>query len=311
MKRISPGTVTFGVLAILLGLVAAYVARRSLDVKPKIAPEGVAVVVSQVNLPRHSRIRRDDLQVLRVPRGQVPQGAVTSAGVAAGRLVKQTIVAGNPIVEETLYGIGETPKLSDRIPPGQRAIAISVSGYSRTLIRPGVAVDVALTVEDDHPELGGEGGLGTMTLVENVRVLATSRRASRRSAGGNRAGHKITVAVTSEQANKLILAERYGTLNVTLRSAVPATDDRFASTGDGLINPRDLLGLPPLRESLAHTAVIWRGGERHQVTFDSGLILESKQATIASQRRHKTPIVPTSYGERGATSPDVPVGDRQ
>ena len=45
MKRISPATVTFGVMAIVLGLVAAYIVRQSMEkppvvqAPPKPAPE--------------------------------------------------------------------------------------------------------------------------------------------------------------------------------------------------------------------------------------------------------------------------------
>ena len=66
MKRISPATVTFGVMAIVLGLVAAYVARQSWP-KPIAAPpppapapapkpDLVPVVFARVNLPVHTRV---------------------------------------------------------------------------------------------------------------------------------------------------------------------------------------------------------------------------------------------------------------
>ena len=48
MKRISPGTVTVAVLAIVVGLVAAYVARHAVE-KPQ-ADRGLSVVVARVNL---------------------------------------------------------------------------------------------------------------------------------------------------------------------------------------------------------------------------------------------------------------------
>ena len=70
MKSISPGTVTIGVLAIVLGLVGVYVARRAMEPAPLPPPvrpitkrptPGPAVVYARVNLPAKTRITDRDL----------------------------------------------------------------------------------------------------------------------------------------------------------------------------------------------------------------------------------------------------------
>ena len=69
MKRIRPGTVTVGVVAILFGLLAAYVARHYFGKTPprRTAATTATVIVPKVNLPRYSRIREEDLQTVQVP----------------------------------------------------------------------------------------------------------------------------------------------------------------------------------------------------------------------------------------------------
>jgi Flp pilus assembly protein CpaB len=177
VRRISPGTVTVGVLAIVLGLVAAYVARRSMEQKPP-ARDTVPVVVARVNLNANTRIRAEDLQVANVPRARSPEKALRTAAVAAGRVTKETIQAGQPVLEAQLWGIGESPALSERIPAGYRALTVNVVSPGSGLVRRDSLVDVALTVEGDLPTVGG---LATKTLLSQVKVMEVGTRSTSRS----------------------------------------------------------------------------------------------------------------------------------
>ena len=308
MKRISPGTVTVGVLAILIGLVAAYGARRYFAPTPadQAAPKTATVVVPRVNLPQYTRVRSEYVDVVQVPVENVPEGAVRMKSRALLRLVKHTIMAGRPIMEEDLYGVGEAPLLAEQLEPGQLAVTLSVDANSALngMIQPGSIVDVALTVTNDHPDVGG---LATLTVMRRVKVLATSQ--SRYPATEDPPGQlkNITVAVTSEQANKLILAQRYGTLSVTLRSALESEDDLLAAVSEGdeeryLVNPAGLLGLPdvePIPEVMARRAEIWRGGEMVEVTFYESEVQESYDATAAIDGGGSTPGTPVAAEDWG------------
>ena len=121
----------------------------------------------------------------------------------------------------------------------------------------------------------------------------------------------ITVAVTPEQANKLILAERYGTLSVTLRG--PQDDALMLAEAEGdrhMVNPYDLLGISPLEpvpEKVSQTARIWRGGSMTEITFRPEEVQEARDATTADQHRGSTPAVPVS-APRGEPTPALPTG---
>ena len=115
------------------------------------------------------------------------------------------------------------------------------------------------------------------------------------------------MAVSPKQANKLILAQRYGTLSVTLCSSLE--NDLLADAGaEGkrdLVNPNDLLGLvvQPIPEPLTKTAQIWRGGKMEQLTFEVSAIDESLDTTSVAEGHQATPALPPNggVGSQGVT----------
>ncbi|MBN2474991.1 MAG: Flp pilus assembly protein CpaB [Pirellulales bacterium] len=283
MKRISPGTVTLGVVAILFGLVTAYAVRHystgEVVQPPTPTPRLGVVIVPRVNLPKYSRINAEDIELLQVPLEKVPEGAVQVISRAVYRLVKATVMAGEPIMEASLYGVGEVPRLADQLPPGYRAVTLEVDANSALngMIQPESYVDISLTVQGKQPELGG---LATLTLLRGARVLATSHSRFRRSEDRPSNVRNITVAVSSKQANKLILAQRYGTLSVTLRSNLEVDTllaDDSAEQDPELINPMDLLGLTAQPEPVPveKRAQIWRGGQMQELTFGVAQVQEA------------------------------------
>jgi pilus assembly protein CpaB len=268
VKRIRPGTVTLAIVAILFGLVTAYSIRRYLSDS---GPQGVEVVVAKFNLPRFARLQEANLEVVRMPATKVPEGSIRTVGAAVSRLVETTVAAGQPVLQSSLYPIDGEPVMADKIPPGMRAVTISVNEAAALagVLLPESNVDVMITANGNHPDFPGNV---TATLVRNVKVLATSQQRHRFSENSPRPLRSITLAVTAEQANKLILAQQYA----------------------NLVSPRELLGLPPARRGLPIKAQIWRGTTMSETTFQPELIDEAEQATVAAENSRQT--VPTSIG---------------
>lgn len=335
MKRISPAGVTFVVGAILVGLAAAYAVRHLS--RPEVTPpkatakKTVTIVVAKYNLPQYTRITDEYLEERQVSPNQVPEGALTLKSRALYRLAKGTIVAGQPIRDQDLYNVGEVPLLSERLPPGYRAVTLGVDAKAAVngMIQPESLVDINLTVKNERPEIGG---MATLTLLRRVRVLATSR--SRFPASEDRPGElrNITVAVTPEQANKLILAERYGTLSVVLCSkleddnaenaeavaqaesnasilptagqrpsdTLPSAANGLSQEDSGLVNIYSLLGISPLtpqpmpEKPFTKTAQIWRGSKVEEVTFVDWQIKEAENATLVAEGKAPQPFTPGS-----------------
>lgn len=287
MKRISPATVTVTVMALVLGLVAAYVVRQAME-KPPVAKTsepkqdpGVRVVFAAVNIPKNTRITEEDVFVSHVPRdAKAASGAIRSTPVAVGRITRQTIKAGQAMRDEYLLGIGETlPDLSERLPEGTRAVTIDVVGAETggKRLAEGDHIDISLTVEGTHPDLGE---VTTKTLLTDVLIVDAMeskprQRGVRRSTGDVTDG--LTVAVTPEDANKLIVAQRTGTLSVALRSAKDTTD---AENTAHQISRRELLGLreiPAPKPARRYTIEKYSGGRLQVLEFDGERIRESRQ----------------------------------
>ncbi len=296
MTRISPATVTFSVMAIVLGLVGAYVVRKAMHKEPVVvvpppAPKvdpGIPVVFYRANTAKNTRLGPDDVFVGFVPKGtKAAEGdSFRSLDRALGRITKAMLKSGVAVREKDLLEFGEAlPDLSDRLPAGHRAITIDVVGATPggKRLSEGDRIDLTLTVEGTHPDLGE---VTTKTLLKNVLVMDSImdrplQRGSRRSNGIITEG--ITVAVTPDDANKLVVAERTGTLAAVLRSTKDAgnIDNDIKS-----INRRELLGLKPIpapKPQKQFRIEHYSGGKVTVQEFDGNRVRESRTGPSGKQ----------------------------
>ena len=334
MKRISPATVTFGVMAIVLGLVAAYVVRQSMH-KPVVvkreappappADPGIVLVIAKNNLPAHTRLTTDDLEAVVLPSSKMPAKGlgVRNVPYAVGRILNKPLKAGHIVREEHLLEIGEgLPGLAERLPPGYRAVTIEVEGAETggKRLTEGDLIDISLTVEGTHPDLGE---VTTRTLLRDVLVVdALAHRPITRGNASSVTSRtpdssNLTVAVKPADANKLIVAQRTGTLGVTLVSiaevaqgAEPA--DATAEPVDDTVTRRELLGLkelpPPPKKFVAEK---WSGTSMTVIEMSDERVRESRamSAPSASPTPQATPVAApqldnkTSYIPSGVVTP--------
>lgn len=301
MTRISPATVTFCVMAIVLGLVGAYVVRKALHQEPvveapKPAPKvdpGVPVVFYVANTAKNTRLTEADVFIGHVPKGsKAAEGdSIHMLNRVLGRITKNTLQSGMAVREKDLLEFGEAlPELSDRLPEGHRAITIDVVGATTggKRLAEGDHVDITLTVEGTHPDLGE---VTTKTLLKDVMIMdaLNSRplqRGSRRANGIITEG--LTVAVTPEDANKLVVAERTGTLGVVLRST---KDEGNVDTDTKAINRRELLGLKPIPapKPEKHFRIEHYSGSKVTVQeFDGNKVRESRTGPSGKQFEEET-----------------------
>jgi pilus assembly protein CpaB len=311
VKRISPATVTFGVMAIVLGLVAAYVVRQSLQKPPVVEvpappppaapqPERVSVVFAKANLPKNARITADDVFVGFVGKeAKAAIGTFRDTPLAEGRITNQVIRAGQAIRDEYLLAIGEgLPDLAERLPAGHRAVTIQVQGADTggKKLSEGDHIDLAMTVEGTHPDLGE---VMTRTLLRNVLVVDANanrplvRRAPKQS---DPQPTMITVAVQPADANKLIVAERTGTLVATLVSLQDV--DAPAAGADDMITRRQLLGLKEVPPPKKYTIEKWSGGSVRVIEMSDDRIRESRD--VSAGRRESTIEAPAPTDNKSA-----------
>ena len=284
MRRISPATVTFGVMAIVLGLVAAYIVRQALHqppvaAKPAPAPEMMQVVFAKNVIAKHTRLTAADVFVSSIPKtSKPPAGSFRGINLVEGRITKDTIPAGKIVREEFLLGLDESlPDLSERLPAGHRAVTIVIQGTDTggKRLAEGDRIDIAMTVEGSHPDLGE---VLTRTLMRNVLIVDAA--AGRPMVRTNRRGMEplsstITVAVTPSEANKLIVAQRSGTLQAAL---VSAQGEAAPVTGDDAVSRRQLLGLKEVVPPKRFTIEKWSGSEVRILEMSNDRIQESRNA---------------------------------
>jgi pilus assembly protein CpaB len=323
-------------MAVVLGLVAAYIVKQAMHkpevVKappppPVVAPvdPGVQVVFARNNIPKNGKILAADLVIYNVPRtSKAATGTFANQNIAEGRIAKQPIKAGQAIREEYLTAIGEgLPELSERLPPGMRAVTILVQGAEAGGKRLGEGdfVDISLTVEGTHPQLGE---VATRTLMRNVLIVdAAASRPTIRGVNNRvyRDISSVTVAVKPADANKLTVAQRTGVLSVNL--IADADLNNPAVSGDDAITRRQLLGLKevvPPTPARKYMVEKWTGGSLRVVEMSDDRVKESRDVNTTT-KPITTPVQPqaaaptsdafsTSYVPSGVAAP-VDLGDEE
>ncbi|MEX0302377.1 MAG: Flp pilus assembly protein CpaB, partial [Leisingera sp.] len=149
---------------------------------------------------------------------------------------------------------GEKVTIVQTLSPDHRAMAIKVSAETAVggFVTPGDRVDVLLTQ--------GRGiDLKTVTILQNARVVGVDQDANEESETPGVA-RTVTVEVTPEQGQRLALAQRAGTLSLTLRTLdAPDEDVPLESIGLGDV----LRNQPPEAEGapVRKTVLIRRGTE--------------------------------------------------
>jgi pilus assembly protein CpaB len=216
-------------IAILFGLGAVVLASRWLLRQPTSAGDKIVVAASDVNLGQ--RLTPDMLKLVEWPSGSRPQGAYSDPQKVTGRVLKSSILRGEPLSEAKLAPVGTMGGLSALITEGKRAITvrvndvIGVAGFAL----PGNYVDIIVSTQKDaaaNERNGREQSISKIVL-ERILVLAVAQEVSRDETKP-RVVNAVTLEVTPAQAENLDLARSVGTLSLALRNQVDPED---AQTG--------------------------------------------------------------------------------
>lgn len=151
---------------------------------------------------------------------------LTGGGVRAqvvGAVVRERIMAGEPIVARKLVRAGQSGYLAVVLSPGMRAMAVPVSAETGAggFILPGDRVDVIMSRRAEA-DVDGQSGYITATVLRNIKVLAIG--AVTQAPGGDQTvdGSTATLEVSSRDAELLAFAEAQGDLYLVLRSYADA-----------------------------------------------------------------------------------------
>lgn len=212
------------------------------------------------------------------------------------------IEAGEPILAAKVTGTGGRATLSALVDQDTRAVTIRVNDVVGVagFILPGDHVDVLLTREI---EPGKQSSATTNILLQNVRVLGIDQEAGEQS-DKPQVVKSVTVEVTPEDAQKLVLGQQVGTLNLMLRNHVDVLQpgSKIVSLKD--LGAGELNAVPPKAPDPAPKVAvkapeppdprsivsITRGTkiEDYRVEPEGGLPGEGRRPRVPPTRGHQT-----------------------
>ncbi|GAB3451340.1 Flp pilus assembly protein CpaB [Massilia solisilvae] len=205
-------------MAILFGVTAVVLASRWLLQQPSANAGRIVVAVSDINLGQ--RLAPEMLKLIDWPAESVPKGAFADPQKLAGRVLRSSVLAGEPVSEAKLAPSGTVGGLAALIAEGKRAITvrvndvIGVAGFAL----PGTYVDIIVSTQQDADGHGREQNISKIVL-ERILVLAVAQEVNRDETKP-KVVNAVTLEVTPEQAEKLDLARSVGTLSLALRNQV-------------------------------------------------------------------------------------------
>ena len=174
-----------------------------------------------------------------------------------GSVVRETILAGEPIVGRKIVRAGDSGYLAAYLEPGMRAMAIGVTVETAAggFILPGDRVDVVLSREN---EARGDNAPGpkfsVTTVMRNLKVLAIDQQTRAGDDAQAVVGATATLEVGPQDAEALALAKAEGDLSLVLRS--------YADNA----GPSGRTGRIAAPAAAPRAVKVYRGGEPQVVT---------------------------------------------
>jgi pilus assembly protein CpaB len=207
-----------------MGLVAAVMARNWIQQNAAAVPAPTGkIVVAAVPLGFGTELTRDNLAEIPWGAGALPEGAFTTKDDLlkdGRRAVLAPLERNEPVLRGKITGAGQRASLSALLEEGYKAVTIRVDDVRGVagFVLPGDHVDVVLIRNE-------KGDTYSDVLIQHVKVLAVDQLANERQEKATVA-RAVTLRVTTEQAQKILLAGDVGKLSLILRQAGEANAER-------------------------------------------------------------------------------------
>lgn len=323
-------------LAIIFAIAAIFMAQDWLKKQSAADVRNVlptkTVVVANTPLEFGAIIRKEHIRAIEWPAGGIPKGSFQKIDEliqkGSNRVVLRRIEANEPIMKSKVSGFGGRASLSTIIADDMRAATIRVNDVNGVagFILPNDRVDVLVTRDRISGANQGRGrDLITDVLLQNVKVLAIDQDANQKKDKPSVA-KAVTLEVTARQSQKLVLAQRVGTLSLALRniknaSAAPAQRIGISDLRAGEAN--DIVKKTAAKKSNSKTSVVrtvsrsrTSGGSMSSVKIVRGLtssdykVLKEKPRywvpTRLVRQTPASPPKPSANNGRTDTAPVVP-----
>jgi pilus assembly protein CpaB len=208
------------IVASVVGLLASTLVYRVLKqaaVAGQQQQEMEMIVVAAVNMTMAETITPQHVKLLPWPVKSVPPGAVRTMADAEGRVVRGSIVAGEPLLDGKL-----APQLAGKgglmpmlVPEGQRGVTIKVDDAIKEsgFVLPNSRVDVLVSM----PKEKNSQDRISKVIIQDVTVLAAGQTVELRD---NKPVTitTVTLALQPAQVERLALAQSEGKLTLAMRN---------------------------------------------------------------------------------------------
>jgi pilus assembly protein CpaB len=229
----------FGLLifSIFCGLAAMFLMQYYISSREKALNaryQMVEVVVAAQDIPQGTQLTDQNKGEYLAVRGELKRNLTSDSlqrnqiDIVVGQKFQRTVIKNTPLKwsdfeEERSKGSG----LAGMVPENERAVSIPVDLTSSVtgLVEPNDHVDILGTFT--FPSMKGDPQLDTVTLtiLQNVTVLATGKNTARTMNAAYRAGaatsgsySTVTLLVSPKEAEMLVFALQKGRLTLTLRN---------------------------------------------------------------------------------------------
>lgn len=252
-----------GVLLATIAAVVAFVAVRNAD--SGTGSDNVAVVQTKEAIPADTRITSDMLEVKFVSSDEAEAGAFTSRSQLIDRVVTEDVAAGAQVLTSDVSDVAGDG-LAFRVEPGMRGVSVGVQevvmaggnvkpgdhvdvigiftvadaeaanhilqvlGLQHTVAEPPRAVPTTTTPEGEGVEAAtSEDLVLTVTLLQNVKLLAIAQSLTETTAGGNVADEldeaetepsaaTATLELNPQQAQEITWVDSFGIVRMDARA---------------------------------------------------------------------------------------------
>jgi pilus assembly protein CpaB len=216
-------------VAVIMAAIASYgvyLAVRSMPVREVEVARAQAVVAARpLNLG--AMLTKDDVKLVPWPAANQIPGGFTEIERVVNRGLIVPVAENEPLTERKLAAVGAGAGLPPTITEGMRAVSVKVNeivGVAGFVV-PGTRVDVLVSIE------AKDGEPITKSVLSNVQVLTAGTRYDQDRAtkeGKPIPTGVVTLLLTPEDAEKLVLATGQGRIMLTLRNPLDTAPTKTA-----------------------------------------------------------------------------------
>jgi pilus assembly protein CpaB len=215
------------ICASVIGFLASFLVYRVVSqVANARSDQSEQIVVATAALGLADTVTSQHIKLVNWPKASVPPGALRTAAEAEGRVVRSSIVAGEPLIEGKLASqlTGKGGIMPMLIPEGQRGVTIRLDDATREsgFVMPNSRVDVLVSM----PKAPGSNEKIAKVILQDVTVLAAGQIVEMKD---NKpvTNTTVTLTLTPHQVERLAVAQSDGRLMLVQRNL---RDTQFVRT---------------------------------------------------------------------------------